>query len=128
LIVCFILFPLAKFVNPPIYKKQTKVFNVCMVPRKENDMTKEEGREYTLRVLLDAVSVLGSKAALAREFDLKPAAISQWVKRRRFPVRLAYRMSKIVGKKLSPQMITKALLVQAKCWSWSDDTESEKVS
>lgn len=76
-------------------------------------MTKEEAREYTLQVLLDAATILGSKAALAQEFGLKPAAISQWIKRRRFPVRLAYRMSKIVGKKHSLEAITRAVLIQS---------------
>jgi len=59
-------------------------------------MTQNEAHNYLLRVIEDAVMRLGSKANLAREFDLKPAAISQWINRQKFPGRYAYRICKIV--------------------------------
>lgn len=59
-------------------------------------MTQNEAHEYLLRVIEDAAMRLGSKANLGKEFDLKPAAISQWISRRKFPGRYAYRMCKIV--------------------------------
>lgn len=87
-------------------------------------MTKETAQEYILTVLLDAATAAGGKSALAREFGVRPAAVSQWLKRRRFPVRLAYRMQKLVGDKHDLGAITKAILIQ----TWPQGAEKGKVS
>ena len=59
-------------------------------------MTQNEAQDYLLRVIQDAAMRAGSQSKLAQEFGLKPAAVSLWVIRRRFPGRYAYRISKLV--------------------------------
>jgi DNA-binding transcriptional regulator YdaS (Cro superfamily) len=59
-------------------------------------MTQKEAQDYLLRVIQDASMRAGSQAKLAEEFGLKPAAVSLWVIRKRFPGRYAYRISKLV--------------------------------
>jgi transcriptional regulator with XRE-family HTH domain len=76
-------------------------------------MTKEEAKDYIVEVLLDAAAAKGGKAELAREFGLDPSAISQWLRRKRFPVKLVPRVAQLVGKKHTQEKITRAILVQS---------------
>lgn len=76
-------------------------------------MTKEEAKDYIVEVLLDAASATGGKAALGREFGVDPSAVSQWLRRRRFPVKLVPRMAQLAGEKHAQEKVTRAILVQS---------------
>jgi predicted transcriptional regulator len=72
-------------------------------------MTQTEAQDYLLRVILDAAGAAGSQAKLAKEFGLKPAAVSLWIIRKKFPYRYAYRISKLVEPQHSLEKICDAL-------------------
>lgn len=74
-------------------------------------MTLEEAHDFIFDVVVDAAIEIGSKQELARFFGVRPAAVSQWLRRRRFPSAIAWDMHQIVAGRYSLEDIQRALFL-----------------
>lgn len=74
-------------------------------------MKTNEARDYLIQIVEDAAAELGSKANLARHFNVQPPAVSQWLKRGKFPGKLVAPMAQILKGKHNLARIKEALFV-----------------
>ena len=74
-------------------------------------MTLEKAHDYIMRVVIDAAIELGSKQALARHFGVRPAAVSQWIRRRRFPSQNTWKMHQLVAERHKLEDIQRAMFL-----------------
>jgi hypothetical protein len=77
----------------------------------EATMTLEKAHDYIMRVIIDAAIAIGAKKKLAEHFGVRPAAVSQWLKRRRFPAAMLWEMHRLVADRHKLEDIQRALFL-----------------